>query len=159
ATTLVIATVVHPESPLFGPCMSIGILRWIGWRSYSLYLWHWPVFMVTRPQLDVTIDGTALFALRMGVTFGLAELSYRFVETPIRHGALGNAWTAWHHAHGVRRWGLGIAGMGVVTPLVVAVLLLGSVVMQAQPPHEPVYVSTIAEDDSISPDTSNTLGT
>src|SRR5262245_42492996 len=47
ATTLMIAAVVHPHSPLLGPVMSIGVLRWIGVRSYSLYLWHWPVFMVT----------------------------------------------------------------------------------------------------------------
>jgi peptidoglycan/LPS O-acetylase OafA/YrhL len=150
ATTLVIAAVVHPQSPLFGPVMSTGALRWIGVRSYSLYLWHWPVFMVTRPQLDVTIDGATLLALRMGVTFVLAELSYRFVETPMRHGALGKAWTAWQQAQGMRRWGVRLAGMGVVTPLVIAVLLLGSAVMQAQPPQEPVYVSTTAEDDTIS---------
>ncbi len=165
ATTLMIAAVVHPQSLLFGPLMSNSVLRWIGVRSYSLYLWHWPVFMVTRPHLDVTIDGAALFALRMGVTFLLAELSYRLVETPIRHGALGKVWTTWNHTQGVRHWGVGLAGAGIVTPIVVAILLLGRTVMNAQPPREPVYVSMTAEDRSMSfethpqaPDTSNTLG-
>jgi len=149
ATTLVIAAVVHPQSPRFGPVMSTAVLRWIGVRSYSLYLWHWPVFMVTRPQLDVTIDGAALLALRMGVTFVLAELSYRFIETPMRHGALGKVWASWQQAQGMRRWGVKLAGMGVVTPLVIAVLLLGSAVMHAQPPREPAYVSMAVENDTV----------
>ena len=163
ATTLMIAAVVHPQSPLFRPLMSNSVLRWIGVRSYSLYLWHWPVCMVTRPQVDVTIDGAVLFALRMGVTFVLAELSYRLVETPIRHGALGKVWTAWNHTQGVRHWGVRLAGIGIVTPMVVAILLLGRTVMNAQPPREPGYVSMTAEGQSISfethapaPDASNT---
>jgi len=153
ATTLVIAAVVHPQSPLFGPLMSTGALRWIGVRSYSLYLWHWPVFMVTRPQLDVTIDGAALLVLRIGVTFVLAELSYRFIETPMRHGALANAWTAWQHAQGEWRWRMRLAGMGVVSPLVIAVLLLGSAVMHAQSPREPAYISMTEEDEAVSLET------
>ena len=42
-------------------------LRWIGQRSYGIYLWHWPVFMITRPQLDVPLEGLPLLVIRLGL--------------------------------------------------------------------------------------------
>jgi peptidoglycan/LPS O-acetylase OafA/YrhL len=59
-------------------------LRWIGSRSYSIYLWHWPVFMLTRPGFDVQIPTAWIRVGQVIVTFLLAELSYRWVETPVR---------------------------------------------------------------------------
>ncbi len=88
---MVIAATSHPAS-LLGRALATQPLKYIGQRSYGLYLWHWPVFMVLRPDLDVPIDGFANFVLRMGVTFGLAELSYRYLEMPIRRGELKPAW-------------------------------------------------------------------
>ena len=88
ATLLVIAAVVHPRSDL-GPILGCTPLRWIGLRSYSLYLWHYPIFCITRPGLDVPLHGWPDLALRLGLSFGAAELSYRYVETPIRGGAIG----------------------------------------------------------------------
>ena len=64
-------------------------LRWIGERSYGIYLWHWPVFMVTRPVLDISLTGTPNLILRLAVTVAIAELSFRYVEQPMRQGALG----------------------------------------------------------------------
>ncbi len=65
-------------------------LRWLGQRSYSIYLWHWPVAVVTRPGLDITAPDAVVLALRILLTLGLAEASYRFVEQPIRrHGLRG----------------------------------------------------------------------
>src|SRR6266849_5758489 len=58
--------------------------RWVGTRSYGLYLWHWPVFVYTRPQLDVPLTGTANVLLRLALTVALAETSFRLVEQPIR---------------------------------------------------------------------------
>jgi peptidoglycan/LPS O-acetylase OafA/YrhL len=54
----------------------------IGLRSYSLYLWHWPVFVLMRWTAGLQTAGTALFAL--AATFALAELSWRWVESPPR---------------------------------------------------------------------------
>ena len=85
ATVLVVVAVAHPRTAL-SHLFSARPLRWLGERSYGVYLWHWPVFVVTRPELDVPIDGVPLFVLRIGLTLGLAELSYRFVEVPIRRG-------------------------------------------------------------------------
>jgi len=62
-------------------------LRWIGSRSYSIYLWHWPVFMLTRPGFDLQLPELLIRVGQVAVTFGLAELSYRWIETPVRqHG-------------------------------------------------------------------------
>lgn len=88
ASMILIAAAVHPAGRLVG-MLGIRPLAWIGRRSYSLYLWHWPVVVLTRPDLDVDVHGTALLALRLGLSLGLAELSYRFVEEPFRQGALG----------------------------------------------------------------------
>ena len=69
-------------------------LVWLGKRSYSVYLWFWPVFMLTRPHADVPLTGWPLLVLRVAITMALATASYRFVEEPIRHGALSRLWTA-----------------------------------------------------------------
>lgn len=92
ATAVVIAAVSHPHTRLMPALLGWQPLRWIGTRSYGIYLWHWPVFMVTRPQLDVALDGWLLLVVRLTVVLVLAGLSYRFVEMPIRHGSLGRLW-------------------------------------------------------------------
>jgi hypothetical protein len=77
---------VHPVGGLLNAFLSLPILRWIGKRSYGIYLWHWPVYMITRPQLDVPLTGLPLLVIRIGLTVLLAELSYRYVEQPVRQG-------------------------------------------------------------------------
>lgn len=140
-TAVLIAVAIHPRARLCSRLLSWGPLRWIGLRSYGIYLWHWPVFMVTRPQLDVRIDGLPLLALRLVVTGVLAELSYHYIETPIRSGALGRAWNAWREVHGVQRWRLGIRWAGAAGVLVVLFVALGESVVNAQPPAPPLYLS------------------
>jgi peptidoglycan/LPS O-acetylase OafA/YrhL len=90
-----IATVTFKGSPL-GSLVDNNFMRWIGERSYGIYLWHWPIFMLTRPELDMQLDTTSIFLLRITLTIVIAALSYRFVEMPIRHGALGRlaSWSA-----------------------------------------------------------------
>jgi len=95
-TAGLIAAVTHPSSRLGAAVLGHPILRWLGLRSYAIYLWHWPIFMVTRAQLDVPLDGLPLFALRLFLTILAADLSFRFVENPIRHGALGRWWSGLH---------------------------------------------------------------
>ena len=105
---VVIAVLVHPTAGL-STALGWAPLQWIGQRSYSIYLWHWPIFMVTRPELDLPFTGWPVFVLRMGLTFGAAEVSYRYVEQPLRKGAVGDWWrgirtsTGEQHAALVRR--------------------------------------------------------
>lgn len=67
----------------FGALLDAQPLRWIGERSYGIYLWHWPVFMLTRPGVDVALEQGPAFVLRCALTFALAAASYRFIEAPI----------------------------------------------------------------------------
>jgi peptidoglycan/LPS O-acetylase OafA/YrhL len=88
---LVIVALTHPASRL-GGIIGSAPLRYLGTRSYGIYLWHWPVFLVTRPGLDVPMTGAANLLLRLGLTLGIAELSYRFLETPIRRYGFRESW-------------------------------------------------------------------
>jgi peptidoglycan/LPS O-acetylase OafA/YrhL len=67
-------------------------LRYIGQRSYGLYLYHWPIFLLLRPEQDIALSGWANVVLRLSLTAIVAELSYRFVEMPVRSGAFSAWW-------------------------------------------------------------------
>jgi len=143
ATVVTIMAVVHPYSFMGARVLGSAPLRWIGVRSYGIYLWHWPVFMVTRPDLDVPIEGLPLLALRLSVTVLLADLSYRFVETPIRRGALGRAWRTLREAQGPQRWQLRLQWAGALVPILASCALLGVAVAQAKPPEKPSYLASM----------------
>jgi peptidoglycan/LPS O-acetylase OafA/YrhL len=89
---VVVAVAVHPGARLLGGLLSIPVLRWLGMRSYAIYLWHWPV-VVLLGERDVGWPRPAMVVLWSVLTLGLADLSYRLVESPIRHGAF----TRWCH--------------------------------------------------------------
>lgn len=78
-------SVVHPASR-FAPILSARPLIWIGERSYGIYLWHWIVFQLTRPSIDLVGDDWALYALRILIVFALADISLRYIEIPVRRG-------------------------------------------------------------------------
>ena len=78
-------SVVHPASR-FAPILSTRPLIWIGERSYGIYLWHWIVFQLTRPSIDLVGDDWALYALRVLIVFALADISLRYIEIPVRRG-------------------------------------------------------------------------
>ena len=79
--------IIGASSPvtLLSKLLETRLLRWIGSRSYSIYLWHWPVFMLTRPGFDIQLPELLIRAGQVAITFGLAELSYRWIESPVRH--------------------------------------------------------------------------
>jgi peptidoglycan/LPS O-acetylase OafA/YrhL len=160
ATTATIMAVVSPYTFIGAHVLGSAPLRWIGVRSYGIYLWHWPVFMVTRPDLDVPFDGLGLLALRLGATVLLADLSYRFVETPIRRGALGRAWKRLREAEGPRRWQLRLQWAGALVPILASLALLGIAVAQAQPPEKPSYLASMKSVHTAEkpPHTSSTTG-
>jgi peptidoglycan/LPS O-acetylase OafA/YrhL len=84
---VLIGAVAHPRS-LIGKAFGVAPLRWIGERSYGIYLWHWPILALTRPGVDVRWNGAGLVIVQAALTVAAAALSYRFVEQPIRTGRL-----------------------------------------------------------------------
>jgi peptidoglycan/LPS O-acetylase OafA/YrhL len=81
----IIMSIVHPASR-FAPLLQGRAILWIGERSYAIYLWHWIVFQVTRPSVDLAGASWALYALRVLIVFALADISLRWVELPFRNG-------------------------------------------------------------------------
>jgi peptidoglycan/LPS O-acetylase OafA/YrhL len=127
STVLVVAALAHPACRL-GVVLGWAPLRWIGVRSYGIYLWHFPIIVLTAPS---GAHGTDLLrdALQLAATFAVAALSWRFVEQPVRHGALGRVWAhlrsrGWRPQAVPRRgWAVATASLAVL--VVAAVGLAG----------------------------------
>lgn len=82
---LIIISLVHPASR-FAPIISTAPFRWIGQRSYGIYIWHWVIFQVTRPSVDLSGQTWALYLARVLLVLALADISLRWVEIPFRQG-------------------------------------------------------------------------
>jgi peptidoglycan/LPS O-acetylase OafA/YrhL len=80
---VVVGVAGHPGTAL-GEMLALQPLRWLGERSYAIYLWHWPVCLLTRPGMDVPLTGWANAGLRVGLSVLLAEVSFWLIERPIR---------------------------------------------------------------------------
>ena len=81
ASAAVVAGLQHPS--LVRTALSWRPAVWTGTISYGLYLYHWPIFAVLTED-RVGVDGVGLFAVRVLVTSGVAALSSRLVEQPVR---------------------------------------------------------------------------
>jgi peptidoglycan/LPS O-acetylase OafA/YrhL len=129
---VVIAVATRAES-LVGRLLEIRPLRWIGVRSYSIYLWHWPITVITRPGIDTTMPIVLDQLLRIVLTVGLAEASYRYVEAPVRRLGFRPAVSA--AAERVReQWRRIPPPVGVAGPIALAVLsLVGALVVVIGP--------------------------
>ena len=108
---LLLAVMAHPAARL-GTLVGRAPVLWLGLRSYSFYLWHWPVLALTRPGVDVELPRGVLIPLQLALVLLLADLSYRFVEIPfrgrVRLRGLPEGWT------GVARPALLVAVLAVV---------------------------------------------
>jgi peptidoglycan/LPS O-acetylase OafA/YrhL len=83
----ILTSIVHPASR-FAPLLRSKVLVWIGERSYAIYLWHWIVFQLTRPSVDLAGQEWALYTVRFLIVLALADISLRWVELPVRTGAV-----------------------------------------------------------------------
>jgi peptidoglycan/LPS O-acetylase OafA/YrhL len=87
ATVMVLMPLTHPACRL-GKVVGAVPLRWVGVRSYGIYLWQTPIIVLTGPDSRPP-EGLLGKALQVVAIFAIASLSWRFVEEPIRHGAIG----------------------------------------------------------------------
>jgi peptidoglycan/LPS O-acetylase OafA/YrhL len=118
ATALLIAAIVHPACRV-ARVLATPPFVWVGERSYGIYLWHWPVMVLSRPEIDVSLTLWVLVPLQIAVTVGLAEASYRWVEMPFRRGDAQRAITAWMQRRAPRQ------RLGVVTGVALATVFSG----------------------------------
>ena len=84
--TVLMVYAVSGRKTWFSRFLSNPVLKWIGDRSYSIYLWHYPIILLISKGIKASWWIT-LIEIVLSVV--LAELSYRFIETPIRHGIIG----------------------------------------------------------------------
>jgi peptidoglycan/LPS O-acetylase OafA/YrhL/lysophospholipase L1-like esterase len=118
ATVLMVAAASSPASR-FGKILGCRPLRWLGVRSYGLYLWHYPIIVLTTPADGRDTLGRA--AVQVAASIGCAALSWRYLEEPIRRGAL-SRW--WAQIRG-NDWRLGTLGRQGRIALVASGLVLG----------------------------------
>ncbi len=144
---VVVVVAVHPAARLSHGVLASRPMIWIGKRSYGIYLWHWPIYLVTRPGQDIPLTGIPLFVLRVAITFGIAAFSYRFVEMPIRNGALGRRLQAIRQSsvrdrrQSLRR--LGLVGTGIIAATVLLGLGLAAAEPAGPPPGFPTKAARI----------------
>lgn len=87
-TLMVIAACVQPQG-MVARALSAEPLVWIGKRSYSIYLWHYPLLLLMNPVANINDTPWWQYILQVLVVVAVAECSYRFIETPFRKGAFG----------------------------------------------------------------------
>jgi peptidoglycan/LPS O-acetylase OafA/YrhL len=129
ASAAIVAAVVHSASAL-GFVLGSRPLRWIGVRSYGIYLWQWPIVVLWGQPSNGVDWGQA--ALQLALTLVVAALSWRYVEEPIRRGALGRLWKRARSGAGAfsaRRTAYALSGT-TLSCAVVAVVGLGGVLPQ-----------------------------
>ncbi|MBA3288388.1 MAG: acyltransferase [Acidimicrobiia bacterium] len=115
---VVVLVVVHPAASRIRRTFGWRPLVAVGRRSYGLYLWHWPIFVFA----GATHGSVARVAGALAITAVVSELCYRYVETPIRRGALGRWWAATPSEVRLRPLAIGVS---VVMTLAGAYALVG----------------------------------
>ncbi|MED1024281.1 acyltransferase family protein [Bacillus mycoides] len=89
ATALLVANLAHPASRI-AQFLRFRPLRWMGVRSYGIYLWHYPIITLTTPKVNTGEFSFTRAILQFLLIIIVAQISWKFIENPIRKGALKN---------------------------------------------------------------------
>lgn len=89
ATALLVANLAHPASRI-AQFLRFRPLRWVGIRSYGIYLWHYPILTLTTPKVNAGDFSIIRAILQFLLIILIAQISWKFIEKPIRQGALQN---------------------------------------------------------------------
>jgi peptidoglycan/LPS O-acetylase OafA/YrhL len=122
-TAILVIVAAHPGLK-FGQRLGNPVLKWFGDRSYGIYLWHWPIFVLMRSGIDIQWPDPIAFVVKVSIVLVIADLSYRYVEMPIRNGAIGSRITVWRAA-GVPRPQVRTLMTTAVTVVVLSASLVG----------------------------------
>jgi peptidoglycan/LPS O-acetylase OafA/YrhL len=148
ATVMVLMPLTHPACRL-GTWLGVRPLRWVGVRSYGIYLWQTPIIVLTSPQ-GLHTDSLTRSLLQVVAIFAAAALSWRFVEEPIRHGAIGRFFA--------RRRAVGWKWETFAPPIRVAIVSLGAMLLVAAAGMAGVH-STTAEGNDVRVEQARAEGT
>jgi len=146
-TALLIVLTVHPALR-FRNVFGNRILRWFGDRSYGMYIWHWPLFMLLRPGVDVNWSDNVTQIVRCLLLLVISDISYRYLELPIRQGVLSKRVTL-RRSLGFTRPSL---RTGLVTLCVSAVLATSVVGLAHAPSPDTQMMATLGGITSIDSD-------
>ncbi|HWQ76974.1 MAG TPA: acyltransferase family protein [Syntrophomonas sp.] len=124
-SAVLVAVLAHPASRL-GKVFSLRPLRWLGICSYGIYLWHYPVIVLTSPGVNTGGVNMVLAAAQTVLCILLAALSWYLIEAPIRSGQWKKYWLRWWYAMRHRPKLLGSQGKISLTNIVLicSVLIL-----------------------------------
>jgi hypothetical protein len=117
AVVAVVASVAHPACRL-GAVIGCKPMRWIGARSYGIYLWHFPIIVLTAPS-EGGSPTLARATAQLASTLVVAALSWKFFEDPIRHGAIGRLWPRWRERWEQRPVNLTPVGVGAIAGIMI----------------------------------------
>lgn len=91
AAMLLVAVLVHPANSI-SRVFNFKPLRWLGIRSYGIYLWQYPILVLTTPAINTTGISIARVIFQLTCIIVLSSLSWKFIENPIRQGGLKKTW-------------------------------------------------------------------
>ena len=158
AAIVVVSFVVRPGS-LVGRALETPPLRWLGQRSYSIYLWHWPVLLALQWEFNFVPNTVAIVAAALAATLLLSEASYRLVEAPMRRPEF---WaSARFRVLRVNRSALvAVAASGSLA--VFLALVVGFVVLPGRSPSDLLFSASAEQSElsrTVEPDSSTDLET
>ena len=131
---ILLACVCHPAS-LIGKWLSWKPLVWLGKRSYGIYLWHYPIIVLTTPVIEIGQPSMWRVTLQLIAILLIAEASYRFIEQPIRRLGFRQyfaSWSIWKKE--IKQWSV---SNKVFLGVAVALLILFTIGMSSSSHIDP----------------------
>jgi peptidoglycan/LPS O-acetylase OafA/YrhL len=146
AAAMVVASLLHPTTQI-SKLMSWKPLRWIGVRSYGIYLWHYPIIELTKPAVNTDGYNWTLAIMQVSASVLLAAFSYKYIEEPIRRGAITKGWKQIYE----RKWTWNQLSLKhwMISTCAIAILIVSSVGMITRIPVTAATSEPIITDPSL----------